>query len=90
VQYGGWTLGRFGIAINIYALLYTSYMMVFFCFPQYLPVTGSNFNYALPIFALVVLMALLLWVVKARKHWPGLNKEVIDVVLADSDRNTKD
>jgi len=90
VQYGGWTLGRLGVATNIYALLYTGYMMVFFCFPQYLPVTGSNFNYALPIFAFVVLVALLLWVARARKHWPGLNKEVIDIVLADSDRNTKD
>ena len=90
VQYGGWTLGKFGVAINIYALLYTGWMMIWFCFPQYLPATGSNFNYALPIFAFVVLVALLLWVVRAKKHWPGLNKVIIEVVLADADRNTKD
>lgn len=47
-------------------------------------------NYAFPIFAFVVLVALLLWFVRAKKSWPGLNKEVIDIVLADSDRNTKD
>jgi choline transport protein len=45
-------------------------------------------NYAFPIFAFVVIVALILWFVSARKHWPGLNKEIIDVVLADSDRNT--
>ncbi len=47
-------------------------------------------NYAFPIFAFVVLVALALWFLQARKTWPGLNKEVIDLVLSDSDRNTKD
>ena len=90
VQYGGWALGRWGVPINMFALIYTGWMMVFFCFPAYLPVTGAGMNYALPIFAFVVLTAVVLWFVRARKHWPGLNKEIIDIVLADSDRNTKD
>ncbi|KAK5133797.1 hypothetical protein LTR08_007226 [Meristemomyces frigidus] len=90
VQYGGWTLGRYGVPINIFALIYTGWMMVVFCFPQYLPVSGTNFNYALPIFAFVVLLALVHWFVRARKHWPGLNEEVIDAVLADSDRSATD
>lgn len=58
--------------------------------PTYVPVTGSGMNYAFPIFAFVVIVALVLWFVRARKSWPGLNKEVIDVVLVDSDRATKD
>lgn len=90
VQYGGWTLGKLGVPVNVFALLYSCWMSVFFCFPQYLPVTGSGFNYALPIFAFVILVALLLWFARARKHWPGLNKEVIDIVLADMDRATRD
>ncbi|KAK5683672.1 hypothetical protein LTS10_005206 [Elasticomyces elasticus] len=90
VQYGGWQLGRLGVPVNIFALLYSGWMSIFFCFPQYLPVTGAGFNYALPIFAFVVLVALVLWFARAKAHWPGLNKEVIDLVLADSDRNTKD
>jgi amino acid transporter len=90
VQYGGWTMGKFGVPINIFALVYSGWMMVFFCFPSWLPVTGQGFNYALPIFAFVVLVALALWFISARKTWPGLNKEIIDVVLADSDRNTVD
>ena len=47
-------------------------------------------NYALPIFAFVLAVALVRWIVWANKHWPGLNKEIIETVLADSDRNTKD
>ena len=90
VQYGGWTLGRWGVAINSFALVYTAYIMVFLVFPAYLPVAGDNFNYALPIFAFVVLVALILWFAWAKKNWPGLNKEVVQMVLLDSDRNTKD
>lgn len=90
VQLGEWNLGRFGVPINIFAMIYTAYMMIFFCFPAFLPVTGAGMNYALPIFAFVVLVALGLWFGWARKNWPGLNKEVIDTVLADSDRRTKE
>lgn len=32
VDYGGWTLGRWGVPINIFALLYSGWMMVIFCF----------------------------------------------------------
>lgn len=90
VTLGGWSLGALGKPVNAYALLYTAWMMVFTCFPQYLPVTGTNFNYASPIFGFALLFAVGLWVVRARRTWPGLNKEVIDVVLKDSDRNTAD
>ncbi len=90
VQYGGWTLGKWGVPTNCFALVYTAYIMVFLVFPAYLPVAGDNFNYALPIFAFVVLVALVLWFAWARKHWPGLKEEVVEMVLLDSDRNTKD
>ena len=90
VEYGGWTLGRLGVPVNVFALIYTAYMMIFLVFPAFLPVTGTNMNYALPIFASVVFVALGLWFGWARNNWVGLNREVIDTVLADSDRNTKE
>jgi len=90
VTFGTWFLGVIGTSVNAYALLYTAWMMVITCFPQYLPVTGDNFNYASPIFGVALLFAAGLWVVRAKKHWPGLNKEVIDIVLKDSDRDTVD
>ncbi|KAK3669863.1 hypothetical protein LTR78_010244 [Recurvomyces mirabilis] len=90
VQYGGWRLGKLGVPLNAFAILYTAYMMIFLVFPTQLPVTGTNMNYALPIFGFVLVVALVRWFVWANKHWPGLNKEIIETVLADSDRNTKD
>ncbi len=73
--YGGWNLGKLGVPVNIFAVIYTAYVMVFLAFPSFLPVAGDNFNYALPIFAFVFLVALDLWFGWARKNWPGLNKE---------------
>jgi choline transport protein len=90
IQPGSWSLGAYGAPINIFALTYTGWMMVIFCFPQYLPVTGDNFNYALPIFTFVILVAILLWFARAKKDWPRLNKDIIDTVMADADKNTKD
>ena len=83
-------MGRWGVPINSFALVYTAYIMVFLVFPAYLPVAGDNFNYVLPIFAFVVLVALVLWFAWARKNWPGLNKEIVQMVLLDWDRSTKD
>jgi len=89
VAYGGWTLGRLGVPVNIFALVYTAYIMIFLPFPSTLPVTGSNMNYALPIFAFVVFIAIGLWFGWAKKSWPGLDAEVIRFVIADSDADAK-
>ncbi len=32
VDYGGWNLGRWGVPVNIFALVYSGWMMVIFCF----------------------------------------------------------
>ena len=85
-----WSLGRFGSVINAYALVYTAYVGLFTLLPSTLPVAWENMNYAGPIFGLVVVLALALWVVWARKGWRGLNKEVIDAVVADADRRSRD
>ncbi|KAL6248924.1 hypothetical protein RBB50_003987 [Rhinocladiella similis] len=86
----GWSLGRYGVYINIFAVVYSAYIMVFLCFPSFLPVTAAGMNYALPINTFVQLMALGLWFSWAKKNWRGLNKDIVDVVVADADRNTKD
>ena len=42
VRYGGWTLGKLGVPINVFALLYTGWIMIFCCFPSYMPITGIS------------------------------------------------
>ena len=85
-----WSLGRFGVFINAAAMVYTAWIGVFLIFPNYLPVDASNMNYALPINAFVWIVALIWWFAWARRHWKGLDAEIIDKVVADGDRDTKD
>lgn len=86
----GWSLGSWGWPINIFGLLYTAWVSIFLVFPNYLPIDAELMNYALPINVLVWLFALATWFGWGQRHWPGLNKEVVDAVVADSNRDTKD
>ena len=90
VQLGGWNLGRYGVAINVYALLYSLYIFIFLPFPASLPVTGPSMNYALPIFAFTIMFSLGSWWLYGKKRWAGLNKDIVEVVLAESDSDYKD
>ena len=90
VEPSGWSFGRYGVFINVFAVIYSAYIMIFLCFPAFLPINGASMSYALPINAFVQLVALGWWFLWAKKNWKGLNKDIVDAVLADSDRNTKD
>lgn len=85
VQFGGWALGRWGMPINIFALIFTLYITVFLPFPATLPVTGENMNYALPIFAFTTTLALVLWYVWGEKNWKGLDLDVIEAAIAEGE-----
>lgn len=87
VQLGEWNLGRWGPAINTFALVYTVYIFIFLPFPAYLPVTNVNMNYAAPIWAFTAVFAVASWWAWGRKRWPGLNDKVIELVLAKTDND---
>lgn len=89
VPMGDWSMGKLGLPVNIFALLYTAYVTIWLTFPAYLPVTGANMNYALPIFAATTLFAVAFWFLRARTHWPGLNKEVLRLVIEDGELHLK-
>ncbi|KAK4913673.1 hypothetical protein LTR49_018007 [Elasticomyces elasticus] len=90
VQTAQWSLGRFGVPINIFALVYSAWLAIFMVFPNYLPITALNMNYALPINAAVWIVALITWFVYANKKWKGLNIALSEKIVADGDRDTKD
>ena len=81
VQLGEWNLGRYGAAVNVFALIYTVWIMIFLPFPNTLPVTAVNMNYCGPIFGAVLLFTLSLWFLRGRKHWPGPNVEIIRLIV---------
>lgn len=84
LQLGEWNLGRWGLAVNVFAIVYTLWMIVFLPFPSTLPVTGANMNYCGPVMVFVLLLATTLWFVRGRKHWHGPNITIVDFVLAHS------
>ena len=59
--WGPFTLGKWGCAINIYAMFFLAFIIIWLPFPPYLPVTGENMNYSGPIFGFVFCAALLDW-----------------------------
>jgi choline transport protein len=65
--YGPFKLGVLGIPINIFALCYLIYVIPWMPFPQILPVTKDNMNYAGPIFLAVLIGALCHWCLNGRK-----------------------
>ncbi|ORX99961.1 amino acid/polyamine transporter I [Clohesyomyces aquaticus] len=67
--YGPFNLGRWGIPTNVTALCYIIFVVIWMPFPQLLPVTKDNMNYAGPIFGAVVLLALLDWTFSGRKRF---------------------
>lgn len=66
-----WTLGRFALPINILGWLYCLYMVVFLPWPVALPVTPQSFNWASVMFAGIMFLSALYYLIWARKVYKG-------------------
>lgn len=64
-----WSLGRWGIYINGFAFFYSAFIIVFSCFPSYLPVTTSTANWAPVVWVGVMIAAVFVYVVHGRRHY---------------------
>lgn len=84
LELGEWNWGKAGPFINVFALIYTVWMIIFLPFPSTLPVTAANMNYCGPVMGAVLVVAFGLWYVRARKHWEGPNLTILDYILANS------
>jgi hypothetical protein len=69
ISYGTFKLSRYGIVINLIALAYLSFVVIWMPFPTVLPVTGSNMNYAGPLLGALIIGALLDWTINGRKRF---------------------
>ncbi|TLS30109.1 hypothetical protein PpBr36_03848 [Pyricularia pennisetigena] len=84
-QRGEWSCGRLGLPVNIFALIYTGWEVVWLPFPNALPVAGANMNYAGPVYVALLVMAVSYWFSWARRHWEGPNMKVVEIVLQNDD-----
>ena len=66
---------------NLLGIAYVIVTTVLFVFPPELPVTGSNMNYCVVAFAIVLLISVAQWFIDGRKNYKGPKVEVDDQVL---------
>lgn len=66
-----------GWCANIIGLIYVIITTVMFLFPPDLPVTGSNMNYCIVAFAIVLIISTVTWIVDGRKNYSGPKIEEI-------------
>ncbi|KAH8594759.1 putative amino acid permease [Bisporella sp. PMI_857] len=77
IVFGPWNLGRTGMAVNIYAVIYGTFIVIFVPFPPFLPVTAENMNYCAPVFLGLTILLLFDWVVRGRTKFKGPLKELL-------------
>ncbi|OBT75861.1 hypothetical protein VF21_04370 [Pseudogymnoascus sp. 05NY08] len=65
------SLGIFGVAINLVTVVWTGFSLVIFCMPVALPVTTSSMNYASVVFAGFAFISASWYLVHGRKHFYG-------------------
>ncbi|KAK5125315.1 hypothetical protein LTR85_000424 [Meristemomyces frigidus] len=68
---GRWSLGRFGLPINIFAFFYSCFSIVFVCFPVSTPVAADSMNWAIVMFTGVMVIAGVYYAVHARHVYEG-------------------
>lgn len=81
IEFGVWNFGKAGTFINVFALIYTLYAIIWLPFPNYLPVTADNMNYCGPVFGVVLIAIVALWFIRGKANWDGPNRDVIAFVL---------
>lgn len=83
IAFGPFRLGRFGLWINFFAMIYGVFICIFLPFPPTRPVTPVNMNYAAPVFAAVVVFGIIDWFLRGRKNFLGPLREVDEREVAE-------
>ncbi|TVY57353.1 putative amino-acid permease [Lachnellula cervina] len=63
--------GILGWTANLIGLAYVIVTTVLFLFPPDLPVTGSNMNYCVVVFAIILIISIVQWFVDGKKNFTG-------------------
>ncbi|KAL6235491.1 hypothetical protein BDW75DRAFT_230224 [Aspergillus navahoensis] len=71
VPKGAYSLGRWGLPLNLTAILFATYFVIFLPFPPTLPVTPENMNFSGPVLGFIMLCSCVDWVVRGRHKWNG-------------------
>lgn len=77
IPFGPWSLGSWGLTVNIIAIFYTIITFVFSFFPPSTPVTPVSMNWSVVVYIAVLVFGLLFWALGGRKqyHGPVINSQ---------------
>ncbi|KAF2094128.1 amino acid permease [Rhizodiscina lignyota] len=77
--------GPWGWVCNLIGIAYTILTTVLFVFPPALPVTGSNMNYCIAAFAIILIISVFQWYIDGRKNFNGpyIDESVFKVTYVD-------
>jgi len=85
INFGPWSMGKIGLPVNILAVAFCIFLIIFLPFPPMLPVDRLNMNYASPVFVAVMIFAVVNYYVRARKRFTGPIKEVSSETSSEQD-----
>lgn len=71
-----WSLGRFGVPVNVIGLAYAGFTFFWSFWPTYTPVTVEDFNWSVVIFGAILVFCLTMYYVKGRHVYTGPVKQV--------------
>jgi len=66
-----WSLGKWGIPVNIIGLLYSAFSFFWAFWPNETPVTLENFNWSVVLFVGVFVMSLVMYFIQGRRVYKG-------------------
>lgn len=68
---GPWTLGRYGVAVNGFAILWSILVMFFSFWPTSVPVAAATMNWSCVLWSAVMLFAVAFWFIHGKKVYKG-------------------
>lgn len=71
IYFGPWNLGPYGLAINIFAGVYTFITVIFTFFPPSIPVNAVSMQYSCVVYGGVVILGSIYYAVRGHKKFVG-------------------
>lgn len=79
IKHGPFWLGPFGLFSNYVLLAWTLFTLIMYSFPYVQPVEAGTMNYVSAVYAVVVIIIAVDWIVRGRKSFRGVGERKTDV-----------
>jgi choline transport protein len=76
IPFGPWHLGRWGMPLNIFSLVYALFVSIWMFFPAFVPVTAVNMNYTSVVYGGTFIFSAVAWYTYGKTTYLGPIKEV--------------